>query len=422
MKDNTLAKLLYANFNISLTTRHVSMLHRWMQQYESRPGNAEAFGSALLGVSKAYFLPTDEQQLFSIFDVDYAQFKRVAHSADAVNPSRIVTSNPFNILIIWLVHLFEVSGLSMKARRESQMVLIKMMQYRFFTSVVNYNFPHGANEGVMQYTIDNLSNKYDIKKAGSWKALIEKRSEDILDPKEGIHHETFVLFSPDEKGVLYAISDIQTRIRKSIINIIHGEQSGYYYHKEQGHTVIGASIVEDINGDQMLRVIESSMDSMITSVSHSATNLTEWLDYEYIRIAVGLSNDLTEDLFTRLLTKFSTMAENQAKKGAGELVKGTRKAPLFLGYEVLIATILQKTYRLCKLDKEVDLGSKVSIITKTRNIYRSSRINDDDILAIKSSVAHFINKHSDSKRDMTNSSMRIAFIVYLILLSFRHIK
>lgn len=416
MKENTLSRLLYSEFNVTLTQRHVSMLDRYMREFESRPGHAETFGSALLGVYKAHFLQKDALELFDIFGIDYAHFKRVAHSADEVDTTRKVTSEPYNILVIWLVHLFEVSRLSNKSKVISKTCLLKMMQYRFFTSVVNYNFPHGAHEGTMQYTIDNLSNKFAIRNEGSWKKLIESRVEDILD-RRGIHFETIELFGPDEK-ILYAISDIQTRIRKQLVLVIQL----YYTNKEKGLSVSSVNIVEDINGDKMLRVLESSMDTMIGSVTNSATNLTEFLDYEYIKIAVGLSNDLTEDIFIKFLTKFSILAEVQMKKGDGEKTKGSRNSPIFVGYAILLSTILQKTYRLCMLDKDVDLGSKVSILTKTRNIYRSSRITDKDIIAIKDSVAYFVNKYSNSKRSMTNSSIRITFIVYIILLSFKYIK
>ena len=416
MKNDTLSKLLYESFNQSITPRHVSRLDRWMKQFETRPGHAEAFGSPLLGVHAAYFLPKDELELFNIFDIPYDQFKRVAHSADEVDPTRKVTSNPYNILTIWLVHLFDTSNLSNKSKVVAKTCLLKMMQYRFFTSVVNYNFPHGADEGVMQYTIDHLNNKFDIKRAGSWKGVIEARVEDILD-RNGIHFETFERFAPDDQ-ILYAISDIQTRLRKQLVLVIQL----WYTNKEKGLSVATTSIVEDINGDKMLRVLESSMETMTTNVAHSSTNLTEFLDYEYIRIAVGLSNDLTEDMFIRFLTKFSSIAEIQAKKGDQALIKGTRKSPVYIGFEVLLTTILQKTYRLCMLDDDVDLGSKVSILTKTRNIYRSSRISDDDIIAIKDSVSRFVTKYSDSKRPMTNASIRITFILYIILLSFKHIK
>lgn len=421
--DEPLKKLLYSNFHVNPTPNHVAMLNRFVHQFETRPGNAEAFGSALLGVSKAYWLPTDDQELFRIFDIDYGRFRTTVHSADEVDKTRVVTSDPYNILTIWLLHLFTVSkNISQKASYNSRIALLKMMQYRVFTSVVGHNLRHGANEGVMQYTIDHLNNKFEIKEAGSWKALIEKKSEDVISDT-GIHRKRLLTFEKvDGNDVLYIISDIQTRIRKQIVLVIHHETLGYHANNNKGNSIGSTSMVEDINGDRMLRIIETSMDSMVSAVANSATNLTEFLDYEYIKGAVDMSNDLTEDLFIKLLTKFSAVAEMQAKRGKQNVVKGTRKAPIFIGYNVLISTILQKTYRLCVLDKEVNIGSKAEIINKTRNVYRSSRTVDEDVMAIKESVANFVNTYSPSKRDVTNASMRITFIVYLMLLSFRHVK
>lgn len=420
MKELTLANLLYTEFDIKPTSKHVVQLCQFLNQFETRPGNAEAFGSSLLGVHKAHFLTQDEQQLFTIFNIEYSHFRKIAHSATAVDPTHIVASNPYNLLTVWLIHLFLTSKLPISEKNKACNCLLNLMQYRFFTSAVNYNLPHGANEGVMQYTIDNLSNKFDIKVSGSWKALIHERSARILGG-EGIHLKTFKVFGPD-KAVLYSISDIQTRIRRQVVTIIHNKEVGFWRNYELGNTSITTSMMDTINGDSIMRVVESSMDSMTTSVSQSATNLAEFLDYSCIRIAVGLANEVTEDLFINVLTRFSSMAEAQLKNRETKLIKGSKSKPIFVGYELLLSTIIQKTYRLCRLDRELNMSSKAAIITKAMNIYRSSRISDIDVINIKNSVAYFIDTHSQSKREATNSSMRIAFILYILLLSFNHLK
>ena len=69
------------------------------------------------------------------------------------------------------------------------------------------------------------------------------------------------------------------------------------------------------------------------------------------------------------------------------------------------------------MDK-VNLKSKVAILMKASNLYRSSRISDPEILKIKSSVDAFVLDSKISKRESTLASLKIAFIVYIILLTF----
>lgn len=407
----SLHKLLYADFNISVTEQHVAGLQRIMLGFETRGQHPQALGSPMLGVYKAHFLPQDELALFSLFGVTYSEFKRIAHQAEGINPAFNVVSDPYNILTVWLVHLFDVSKLAVSRSYVAKTCLIKLMQYRMFTSKVHASFIHGANEGIMAYTINNLTNKYHIKKYGSWKVLIEKRTEDIL---EGIHKDTFTNFYPD-KSITNAISDIQTRLRKQIVEIANL----YYDNHKKGNSVQSLSMVEEINGDTSIRVIESTLDTMIHGVSNSVTNLSDFIDHDFIKITVALSNGVSEELFIRLLTKFSGIAESQLKKGEQDLIKGTKSSPIYVGYHVLVSTIIQKTYRICIHDR-VNMKSKMAILNKIRDIYRSSQISNPDILAIKDSVDFFVSKYGNSKRDATNASLRISLITYFVLLSFKY--
>lgn len=409
----TLHQLFYEHFRVKITDGHVQGLLKFMYGFETRGNHPQALGTPMLGIYKAHFLPSDDSELFSLFGISYSEFKKIAYSADSVTPAHKVASDPYNLLTIWLVHLFMISDLSNTKKYQAQIALLKMMQYRIFTSVVHYRLKHGANEGIMQYTLDNdINNKFDIKKYGTWKALIEYRADEIL---VGTHREILIKFAPDEKGILYAISDIQTRLRKQLGNVINL----YYENHKKGNTVNSVSAIEDINGDTSIRVIESFMDSMVVGVVNSITNLNEFIDHDFVAIAVGFSNDIDEEMFGKLLSKFSTLAETQLKRDQHKLVKGTTNHPVYEGYQILISTLLQKTYRKC-IHERVDMKSKVAILNKTRDIYRSSRISDDDILAIKDSVDMFVNKYSDSRRPATNTSLRIAFIIYFILLSFKH--
>ena len=52
------------------------------------------------------------------------------------------------------------------------------------------------------------------------------------------------------------------------------------------------------------------------------------------------------------------------------------------------------------------------------NLYRSSRVSDPIVVKIKDSVSNFIDSTKLSSREATNASLKIGFIMYIILLSF----
>ena len=64
------------------------------------------------------------------------------------------------------------------------------------------------------------------------------------------------------------------------------------------------------------------------------------------------------------------------------------------------------------------MKSRLAILDKVRNTFRSSRVNDPDILRIKDSVEHLVEIAKVTSRDSTKASLKIAFILYIILLTF----
>ena len=410
----TLKHLLIEHEDIPITRKHLDQLNRHVQEWELRPGHAEGLNSPLLGIEKIYFLTKDIAALFDIFGVDKSAFEKLVHSAESVDPTRKVSSDAYNIFTIWLVYRIGRSKFSRQQIETAQTNLLKLMHYKFFTSFVNYIFPHKANRDVMEYTIDNLSAKFDIKQAetNTWKLVIEARAKDVLDRKS-IHYHTLQTFGPDEK-VLYVITDTQTRLRSRLKGII----TAFKKNHEEGNRIGSYNIVSEFDGEKVINNIVSSFDQMIETITNNVLNVTRFINREKMELVLKLNSNIRRDMLRGLLMKFSDVAVQQYRKKEAGLIEGVGDTELLIGYRALISHIIQKTYRACIVAGDVDMTSRVAILEKTRNLYRSSRISDESILVIKNSVDHFVNKYSDSSRSSTNASLKIGFITYIMLLSF----
>lgn len=415
--SKTLKELLLEKYEIKISKTHLLAIKNHMLTWELRDQHPAALNTPMLGLAKIHFLTKDTMALFDIFDIEKSSFENVIWSADAVDTARRVSSDAYNILTIWLVYLTEHSSLPRNQKDDLQYMLIKLMHYRFFTSTVNYGLPHGANESVMEYTINSLSNKFDIKKkeTSTWKLVMEARSMDALS-RSSVHAKTLKTFSTDDK-VLYVITDIQTRIRVKLTNIIRK----YFKDKEDGNRMGSYGIVSEIEGEKVIKNLVASYDQMIEGICNDALNTNKFIDHSSIDIAVKITGNIRADMFRSLLIKFSGMAIDQYRKKTHDKVEGTAEHRLLIGYRVLISNIIQKTYRECIFDKTVNMKSKLEILQKARNIYRSSRIDNEDVAVIKNTVTKFVSEYSDSSRESTNASLRIAFISYILLLSFKHL-
>ncbi len=416
-QQQSLKQLLYEYYNIEITKHHYLAIQKYVKEFELRPSHIETLNNSLLGNSKMYFLPKDAEALFNIFNVDTKKFKALVHTAASIDVTRHVTSDIFNLFIPWICHQTRMSKLPNKIKTELQVLVIKMLHYKFFTSTINHMLPHGADEGTMRYTIDHLSNKFFIKqhKTSTWGLVIDFRARDVINDKS-IHYHVLQSYHPDDK-ILYVITDIHTRLRKQLISII----LRFYKDKEDGNSVVSSAMVGEIGGEKVIREISSSLDTMAMKVCNSCLNLNEFIDHEMLNIAVVVTKNVKAEVLSAFLTSFSDLAVRQQKKGDAELSKGRGDNELLLGYRILLTHIIQKTYRECILDKEVDVSKRLPILYKTRDVYRSSRIQNRDILIIKNSVEALVNKYSKSSRSATNASLRIAFLTYIILISMKHL-
>lgn len=407
-----------SGFEIRISKPMIDQLVRVCTMFEVRNHHAEALNSALVGVYPAHFLQSDADSVFDVFGIDRIEFDRAIKQYPAIPKEFKVASDSFNILIVWLTHLVIKSNLPENIKRIGRVTLFKMLHYKFYTSVVNHNFPHGASQEVMQYVVDNLNAKFDIKdpKTPTWKLVIEKKSDELTS-RSSIHYRTLETFIPDNK-VTYVITDTQTRIRSTLINTVI---QPYYKAKELNNKIGSYTNIQEVNGERFIRDIAAIYDSMINGICNQAANVNKFINNEYVKVVVAVSTNITDSMLRQLLVAFSNMSVVQQAKGKTEETTMDGKDEVLIGYRTIIANIVQTSYRDCIANK-VDVSSPLHVFEHVKNIYRSSRIVDPNVLLVKRSVDRFVNDSKVTSRDATKASLKISFIIYILLLSFDYMK
>lgn len=404
-----LKQLFTAEHDFTPTANMVKEIVKWRTLYENRGEHAEALNTPLLGCNVIKFLPRDSDALFDILGVNKNDFQSTIRRS-SLNQSFIVATDPFNLLVTWAVHKFYNSNMPQNLRNEACMSLFYMMLIRFFSSFVNHMLPHGANRGIMEATIDSLSDKFDIKHAdtGTWKLVMMSRATELLDPKN-IHCNTIKTFIGDQK-ITYLITDTQTRIRTKVKLVI----LEYHKMKESGKTSVDTTLIEEIGDKTDVKGLENSYDSMISSVCNRVLNVNQFIRNDFLKIACSTTTNIRSDMLRELLIKFSTLATYQY---AHHKQEDTDSRGRYRGYMILIRNMVQRTYRACIM-KKVKMTSKLAILQEVINLYKASRVSDPEILKVKESVEAFVLDTKMSSRDSTRASLKIAFIIYLMLLTF----
>ena len=408
----SLKQLCMQRFNITITKRMIDQLVRVCTLYEVRDDHVEALNSPMLGVNKIHFFDKDQRAVFDVFEVDRNDFAKMIQQS-GLNKDFKVSSDVYNVFTVYMAHCIMKSSLSKSVQEEGCFALWKMLQYKFFSSIVNHMLPYKPNPDVMQATLDGLSAKFDIvnKETNTWKLVMEARARELCQKEGNIHYHSILNFTPDQK-VVYVLSDVQTRLRTKIKLVVQE----YYKTLEEGKRIASTTMTtDDLEGEKIVKELTGSLDNMIAVICNKALNANQFIRNDVVRIVSKLVPNIRPDMMRTLLMFFSNQSVVQYQKHKQDEIDKTGR--YLIGYHILITEIIQRSYRLCILEK-VNMKSRLAILDKVRNTFRSSRVNDPDILRIKDSVEHLVEIAKVTSRDSTKASLKIAFILYIILLTF----
>lgn len=385
-------------------------------RYELKGDNPQAFNTPYLGIKYGVFLPTTAQGIFDIFNVYKQDFDKKLKEVSSIDQNFNTVSDGFNVFCVILAYKFlTVPSIPQKLAIDAFKAIMKLMTYRFFTGAVRTSFKHKVNEGVMEYTLDNLSAKSDIKTKGTdtWKLVMESHVDSLLETTSPYYHVLHTF--NDDVMILRVITDARTRIAQKIIKVAQD----YYDNHKAGNTIssVDAHYNENEEGESELRAIKANLDNKIVKICGQCLNINSLINFSHMRLTASLCNGIRPDMVNEMLQNFSAVASIQAKNGLDEAIAKVDGKEIYLGYRKLINEVIQKSYRYAVLNS-VDMESNLKVLESARNVFRASRVQDEDILKIKDSIDHFIINNMQYKREATQVAMRTAFIVYFMLLTF----
>lgn len=404
-----------SKLGLAITDKTILDMEALTIRFEIRGSHAMALNSQLLGVHPITFTDGDRAAFFALFGTSEAAVAEAITRIPTINQEFKVASDPFNLLAVWVIHLAHHLIKHDKVRHAFQLNVAKYLHYRFFTSLVNYFFRHGADERIMTATVNGMTRKFDIVVYGTWRKVIEARCEDLL-AKGSVHHRALVDGTPDAgpRSVLYAITDTQTRIRDRVKNVV----SEYYEVREKGDAVVSRPAVTEMDGEKILTQTTSAYDTVISALCAEALNINQFVDRDEASKIARQFPAISATMLIATLTQLSQTASLQAM--SRELDKTERRdgKTIHVGVRALITAIVQGSFRYCQ-KSGVDLTNKAAVYIRLKNVYSSSRIGDPNITTIKDSVVHFVDTSGRTARESTRSSLRLAIIMYIVLRALR---
>lgn len=383
---------------LDITPQWAKMLHRYVYNFTTRrQGNvdfAEFFGSPYLGLQKIVFTTQDRNEWFSdIFDVDEIELRENLHEISSIKSSWAVVGDVFNLTIPYLLYRINKSKLDNKTKHQAMVDVVCMYHYKCLSSIVNNDYKYQARREVVLETYNRLSLKYDIKKYGSWRALIIARAEFILSPVTGIHYKTFTTMSND-KDIIYMVGDIQDRLR-GVVNDIN---KVFHDVKNQVNIVKIDGVMVGLKDKITVKDMAKEVTQFKNYIEQTLTTGSGFYKEELVGYAAEFVENANKDKLTYVIQKLPEFYNSKK----GQLYQDFVDETILHLFEYLHANDINKS-------DIYNLGMRM------KGAYTSHRSLNESVKKLRTMGDEVIKQITGIKTPITITSLRTALLVYIDL-------
>ena len=296
--------------NLKLDAPFIKRLSAYQTMFVHKNADHVAFfGGVLIGVNPVRFTNEDADKWFNeILEVDDGPLEERLLKLPGVNADWNVSSDTLNLSAAWLVHaIFVDKHLTPEQKHRGMVDTLLVLQYKFLTSRLFRHFKFPADKAVAQAAYAQLSNKFAIKRYGSWTALLTARAEEIISPA-GIHRRTIEKL--DDEGVRYMLNDIQGRIRDMLKKIYDVFLTAH----AAGKRIVSVSSTIEHDGVEILKDKTKSLTSYTHYLNSIVSDKNSFIRLELLDVVTKMVKLAPPKLILETLT---WMSNNYRQRGAG---------------------------------------------------------------------------------------------------------
>lgn len=205
-EDSALVNTLYPRIEQSLAKKENGMmLKRAVSTYLDRNNDKLTTAGP---VDRPVFSDMDMEQVYHATGLQPADLKDAVKKSHYIQGKWVTMTKPMNVALPLVIRYY----LRNKNDEMANVALIYLSLSMY--PLLHYRFlKYGANEQIMNYTINNLSNKFKIKQLGTVYAALVETSQKALQ----LHEKR--LITGTDKDIVDFINDVQTRITSFLKNI-----------------------------------------------------------------------------------------------------------------------------------------------------------------------------------------------------------
>lgn len=356
--------------------------------------------SPLIGVYRVRFSTRDETEFFNtVLKANLEDFQYTIDRSNIIPKNYKVAKNAFNVMGMYLVHKFYSMPWEKEYMEKAISEVYNIIALRMLGSIFSNFFPYDVDMNIAQTVYQNLSDKYMIKKEGSWERVLNNMGT-LLYPNN-IHSGRFKSFTGDD--YIRIINDINTRLR---------------------------SVVKNYASAIYLLVNSPSKDSKIGTTSmlqqgeegESIRDLTVGVNkrVDYVRMIIPSPNDFIVDSKIKLICTIMGNVKFDKLKDTLYYISQNNAFPKQGEIDFISVSIKQSMAYLQARGFDVDINKRVIEVLKTlKRYYSASKVKVVDIIKTKDYLDNVVRVALRNSKGWLPAPIVISVILYIFLSSLK---
>ena len=358
----------------------------------------EFFGGNLLGVNRVFFKDSDVNNFFDIFSLEFSEVVHGVREVTTIDHSFKVGGDVFNLTIMYLIHRVLTSKMSNSHKQKAAHDLAMIFFCRCAAILISANFNYAADPKVAQLAYSNLSQKYLIKRLGSWNLVMDYRANALL-AKSSPHWNTIQYFREDPK-IQYAIADSQGRIRDMF--------RGYYselmlVHEDGAFLTQQSPFIAGEDGEESLREKTTGPETYVFYIRNVISDQATFIKQDLLQI---IARNNTNTSVRAVVSTLEWLSAAYTDPKTHKLVD-----------DFISRVLVQMAYFMQNNIEQRSHKDIAHVMSNLKNLFLSTRSVDPDLLKIREIGETIIEKSQGKLSTSLMMATRTAVIMYICLRS-----
>lgn len=309
---------------------------------------------------RTLFSDMERNKVYDLIDFDPKICKAIVKQSNYIKASWKIVNDPFNLVMMMILRYAKLNKLD-----QINQLAVTYLTLSMYPSLHYKYFKFEPNEAIMQYTINNLSNKFKVKQVGNiLQALVDTTALADKTYDKNIRHA-------NDKELTDYINAYKTRLNSLIKKIRDAFEkdyrSGNYMNTERDNEDENDFKTSDSNSLLIQRIVD--------------------------QVVLKLSVNGPDSRIVDISAKMNQVSVNETRNTLNQLTQNKDES---VNIRALCESILY-LYLFNGENHVNDLnGSK--FLTFCLAVYKKSNTNDENVIKVKSILDTWIEKYSETYR------------------------